>query len=59
MIKIAMSTNAKYVIITIQDLMNLGTNYRTNIPGINEGNWKISLKQEDIFQADWNFLIDL
>ena len=59
MIKIAMSTNAKYVIITIQDLMNLGTNYRTNIPGINEGNWKISLKQEDIFQADWNFLMDL
>ena len=59
MIKIAMSTNAKYVIITIQDLMNLGTNYRTNIPGINEGNWKICLKQEDIFQADWNFLMDL
>ena len=59
MIEIAMNTNANYVVITIQDLMNLDSDYRINIPGKNEGNWKISLNQQDIFQADWHFLMHL
>ena len=59
MIEIAINTNANYVVITIQDLMNLGSDYRINIPGKNEGNWKISLDQDDIFQADWDFIMNL
>jgi len=48
MMEIGMNTNADYFIATIQDIMNLNETYRTNVPGQNEGNWILSLKQEDI-----------
>ncbi len=48
MMEIGMNTNADYFIITIQDIMNLNETYRTNVPGLNEGNWILSLKQDDI-----------
>ena len=48
MMEIGMNTNADYFIATIQDIMNLNETYRINVPGQNEGNWILSLKQEDI-----------
>ena len=39
MIDIGMNTNSEYFIATIQDVMNLNEEFRTNIPGKNDGNW--------------------
>ena len=51
MIDIGMNTNSKYFVATIQDIMNLDEEYRTNVPGRNEGNWILSLNQEKIIES--------
>ena len=51
MIDIGMNTNSEYFIATIQDVMNLSEEFRTNIPGKNEGNWILSFNQEKIIES--------
>ena len=50
MIDIGMNTDSKYFVSTIQDVMNLDEEYRTNVPGRNEGNWILSFSQEKIIE---------
>ncbi len=51
MIDIGMNTNSEYFIATIQDVMNLNEEFRTNIPGKNDGNWILSFNQERIIES--------
>ena len=51
MIDIGMNTDSKYFVATIQDVMNLDEEYRTNVPGRNEGNWILSFSQEKIIES--------
>jgi len=39
MLRTLLSSPASTVILTVQDLLDLGGNYRMNVPGIAEGNW--------------------
>ena len=50
-IDVGMNTNSEYFIATIQDVMNLSEEFRTNIPGKNEGNWILSFNQEKIIES--------
>ncbi|MCL2358125.1 MAG: 4-alpha-glucanotransferase, partial [Defluviitaleaceae bacterium] len=40
LIRCALSTNALYAIVPIQDIMNLGSLDRMNCPGLAQGWWK-------------------
>ena len=51
MINVGMNTNSEYFVATIQDIMNLDEEYRTNIPGRNEGNWILSFDQDEIIES--------
>ena len=51
MINVGMNTNSEYFVAPIQDIMNLDEEYRTNIPGRNEGNWILSFDQEEIIES--------
>lgn len=47
MIRLAMSTSARLVIIPIQDVLGLGEEARFNVPGTAEGNWGWRLVWKD------------
>lgn len=45
LIRYAMSSNAKYAIFPVQDLMGLDNSARMNTPGVGEGNWQFRFKE--------------
>lgn len=47
LIRLAFSSAAETVIVPLQDVMNLGTEHRMNIPGTSAGNWGFT------FSFDW------
>lgn len=47
LIRLAFSSSADTVIVPLQDVMNLGTEHRMNIPGTSVGNWGFT------FSFDW------
>lgn len=47
LIRLALSTSADMAIIPLQDVMNLGSEHRMNIPGTSDGNWGFT------FSFDW------
>lgn len=46
LIKLALDTKSRLVIIPMQDILELGTKHRMNVPGTIEGNWA--------WRFDWN-----
>jgi 4-alpha-glucanotransferase len=46
LIKYALSTNAMYAIVPIQDVMNLGASDRMNTPGLSQGLWKFRYTED-------------
>ncbi len=51
LIRLAISSSAKYAIIPIQDIMGLDTWARMNTPGVGEGNWQFRF-EEDMLTED-------
>jgi 4-alpha-glucanotransferase len=51
LIRLAMSSVAKMVIIAMQDVLGLGTKARMNFPGTCEGNWGWRLRAEQLTPA--------
>ena len=44
----ALSSKSEMVIIPVQDLLNIDSSGRMNIPGVAEGNWKWSFDWKDL-----------
>lgn len=51
LIRLAISSSAKYAIIPIQDIIGLDTWARMNTPGVGEGNWQFRF-EEDMLKED-------
>ena len=45
MIRLAISSSAKYCIIPVQDILCLGTEARMNTPGVPDGNWQFRFRE--------------
>lgn len=45
LIRLAVSSSAKYCIIPIQDIMGLGSDARMNVPGVGDGNWQFRFEE--------------
>jgi 4-alpha-glucanotransferase len=58
-IHLVWSSESALAIAKLQDLLNLGTDSRMNLPGTAEGNWKWRCTPEMISLADWHRLRDL
>lgn len=48
MIRLAISSCAKYCIIPLQDILCLGSEARMNTPGVASGNWQFRFRQGDL-----------
>lgn len=48
LIRLAISSNAKYCIIPIQDVIGLGSGARMNMPGVADGNWQFRFSENDL-----------
>ena len=48
LIRLAMSSSAKYCIIPIQDIIGLDSNARMNTPGVADGNWQFRFNESDL-----------
>ncbi len=48
LIRLGMSSRAKFFIVQMQDLLETGSDSRTNLPGVQEGNWRWRLTAEDL-----------
>lgn len=48
LIRLAVSSCAKYCIIPIQDIIGLGSEARMNVPGKRDGNWQFRFEEEDL-----------
>jgi len=56
---LAWSSSAALAIAPLQDLLNLGTEGRMNVPGRAEGNWTWRCTEESLSMADFHWLRDL
>lgn len=45
LIRLAISSSAKYAIIPVQDIMGLDSDSRMNTPGVGEGNWQFRFEE--------------
>ncbi len=52
LIELAYHSKSKLVIIPVQDLLNLDSTYRLNIPGLAKGNWAIRLDKDFFCKID-------
>ena len=59
LMKLAWSSVANTAIAPLQDLLQLGSEYRMNIPGTLENNWVWRFKPEDIKEEHINFLTQI
>jgi len=62
LIRYALSTNALFAIVPIQDIMNLGASDRMNCPGLAQGWWKFRYTEEMLSQnqaASMAYLTDM
>ncbi|MCL1843320.1 MAG: 4-alpha-glucanotransferase [Defluviitaleaceae bacterium] len=50
LIRLALSTNALYAIVPVQDIMNLGASDRMNCPGLAQGWWKFRYTSDMLTQ---------
>lgn len=48
LIRLAISSSAKYAIIPVQDVIGLGTDARMNKPGVGGGNWQFRFEEESL-----------
>lgn len=51
MIRLAVSSSAKYSIIPIQDIIGLDSDARMNVPGKSDGNWQFRFEEEDLNES--------
>jgi 4-alpha-glucanotransferase len=59
LIRTAWSSKAALVIAPLQDLLNLGSAARMNVPGRATGNWTWRCSEEMLFTADFHALLEL
>ncbi len=59
LIQFAYQTNGKYVIIPLQDVINLDTSARMNVPGIADGNWEWRFRENMLKSEDAQWLKSL
>ena len=59
MIRLAMSSVARYAIFPLQDVLGLDSNYRMNTPGTSTNNWAWRFKEGDIQEWMPSYLKDL
>ncbi len=48
LIRLAISSSAKYSIIPVQDIIGLGSDARMNRPGVSDGNWQFRFEENDL-----------
>ena len=51
MIRLGLSSEARFFIVQMQDLLETGSGSRTNLPGVQEGNWRWRLTADAITEA--------
>jgi 4-alpha-glucanotransferase len=51
LMRLAWGSSADYAIAPLQDVLNLGTEARMNMPGRAEGNWTWRFRSEELTQA--------
>src|SRR6185437_13797531 len=59
LMRLAWSSPAALAIAPLQDMLNLGSEARMNVPGRAEGNWSWRCPEELLSVADFNWLRDL
>jgi 4-alpha-glucanotransferase len=59
LIRAAWSSKAALAIAPLQDLLNLGSEARMNVPGRPTGNWKWRCSEEMLFTSDFQSLLEL
>jgi 4-alpha-glucanotransferase len=59
LIRLAWSSPAALAIAPLQDLLNLGSEGRMNVPGRANGNWRWRATQHTLSATDFNWLSDL
>jgi 4-alpha-glucanotransferase len=59
LLRLAWSSGASLALAPLQDLLNLGTDARMNVPGSVEGNWRWRATQDMLSAPDFQWLADL
>lgn len=62
LIRLAISSSAKYAIIPVQDILGLGKEARMNTPGVGEGNWQFRFRENSLNEKiakDLKYLCEL
>lgn len=59
MIKTLLKSSARLAIVPFQDICGYGSDCRTNIPGVAEGNWTFRAVSDALNGADWKFFLDI
>jgi len=54
-IRVLYMSQARTVIVPIQDLLGYGSDTRTNTPGIPEGNWRFRINEAALGKIDWAY----
>ncbi|QDT12677.1 4-alpha-glucanotransferase [Planctomycetes bacterium K23_9] len=58
-IRLVWSSQSTLAIAPLQDILNLGTESKMNVPGTTDGNWQWRCTSQMLDQADWQSLRDL
>jgi 4-alpha-glucanotransferase len=59
LMQLAWESAAALAIAPLQDLLNLGTEARMNVPGLADGNWRWRCTNEMLFTRAFEWLRDL
>ncbi|NPA30224.1 MAG: 4-alpha-glucanotransferase, partial [Epsilonproteobacteria bacterium] len=59
MVRAALASVAKWAVLPMQDLLELGSEARMNRPGEATGNWRWRMTSNDLIDADWPTLNEM
>ena len=59
LIRTAWGSVADFAVIPLQDMLDLGTEARMNVPGVASGNWRWRVREEQLSPAVFERLADL